>query len=87
MDPVDRTLRAQLAAEVSWAKTADPTSRTAKARAAAKRKFEKQARELHPDGSDELIARAAEHLHKAHMRRMGLASAAKRRKGARPEAA
>jgi hypothetical protein len=84
MDPADRTLRAQLAAEMSWAKTVDPTSRTAKARAAAASRFEKQAREMYPDGSDELIRRTAGHLQKAHMRRMGLNSAKKRRKGASP---
>jgi hypothetical protein len=81
MDPADRTLRARLAAHTSWAQTEDPTSRTAKARAAAKAKFEKQARELHPNGDDDLIARTAEHLRKAHYARMGLRSAAARRKG------
>lgn len=87
MNPADRTLRARLAAHTSWAKTTDPASRTAKARAAAEQRWTKAARELHPDGSDELIARTAEHLRKAHYARMGMASAAKRRKGARPEAA
>lgn len=87
MDPVDRTLRARLAAHSSWAKTTDPTSRTAKARTAANNKFMTQARELHPGGSDELIATTAEHLRKAHFARMGLKSAAARRKGTRPEAA
>lgn len=87
MDPADRTLRARLAAHSQWAKEKDPTSRTAKARAAAAGKFEKQARELHPDGDDELIARTAEHLRKAHFARMGMKSAAARRKGASPKAA
>lgn len=91
MDPADRTLRARLAAHSQWAKEKDPTARTAKARAAAASKFEAQARELHPDGDDELIRRTAEHLRKAHYARMGMASAAKRRKGASanpsPEAA
>jgi hypothetical protein len=87
MDPADRTLRARLAAHTSWANTADPSSRTAKARAAATEKWTAKARELHPDGDDALIARTAEHLRKAHFARMGMASAAKRRKGASPEAA
>lgn len=88
MDPADRTLRARLAAHSQWAKEPDPTSRTAKARAAANGRFVEEARELHPDGSEELIQRTAEHLRKAHFARMGLASAAKRRKGAgRPKAA
>lgn len=82
MDPADRTLRARLAAHSQWAKEKDPTARTEKARAAAASKFVVQARELHPDGDDELIARTAEHLKKAHYARMGMASAAKRRKGA-----
>lgn len=88
MDPADRTLRARLAAHSQWAKEKDPTARTAKARKAAADRFVKQARELHPDGDDELIARTAEHLSKAHYARMGMASAAARRKGgARSEAA
>ncbi|SEO82710.1 hypothetical protein [Actinacidiphila rubida] len=82
MDPADRTLRARLAAHSQWAKETDPSARTAKARKAAGEKFVTQARELHPDGSDELIAKTAEHLRKAHFARMGMASAAKRRKGA-----
>lgn len=82
MDPADRTLRARLAAHSQWAKEKDPTARTAKARKAAASKFEKAARELHPDGDDDLIARTAEHLRKAHFARMGMASAAARRKGA-----
>lgn len=79
MDAQDRTLRARLAAHTSWANTLDPRSRTAKARAAAAGRFEKQARELHPDATDEQIARVAEHLKKAHAQRMALASAKARR--------
>ncbi|MEW2518117.1 hypothetical protein [Actinacidiphila alni] len=82
MNPADRTMRARLAAHTQWAKELDPSARTAKARAAAEGRFVKQARELHPDASEEQIARAAEHLRKAHFIRMGLASAKKRRKGA-----
>ncbi|MFH9823075.1 hypothetical protein [Streptomyces bobili] len=88
MDPQDRTLRARLAVHTSWANTLDPQSRTAKARAAAAGRFEKKAREMHPDGTDEQIARAAEHLRKAHYAAMALASAkARRAKAARPAAA
>lgn len=79
MDPQDRSLRARLAAHTSWANTLDPASRTAKARAAANGRFEKQARELHPDATDEQITRAAAHLKKAHFSRLALASAAARR--------
>jgi len=80
MNPQDRALRASLAAHTSWANTLDPASRTAKARAAANGRFEKQARELHPDASDEQIARVAEHLKSAHFKRLALASAKARRK-------
>jgi hypothetical protein len=86
MDPEVRTMRARLGAHASWANTLDPASRTAKARAAANGRFEKQARELHPDATDEQIARVAEHLRKKHFTAMGLKSAKARAKK-RPAAA
>ncbi|MFD4508662.1 hypothetical protein [Streptomyces sp. NPDC058457] len=55
-------------------------ARHAANRQAAEARFEKQARELHPDADDALIAKVAQNLRKAHFTRMGLASAAKRRK-------
>ncbi|MGW5333611.1 hypothetical protein [Streptomyces bauhiniae] len=79
MNPQDRTLRASLAAHSSWANTLDPTSRTAKARAAANGRFERQARELHPNATDDQIARVAGHLRSAHFKRLALASAKARR--------
>ena len=79
MNAEERRLRAQLGAEISWANTADRTARTAPGSRAAEARFEKQARELHPEASEEQIAQVAEHLRKAHFRRMGLASATKRR--------
>lgn len=79
MDPQDRSLRARLAAHTSWANTLDPASRTAKARAAANGRFEKQAREKHPNATDEQIARVAEHLKSAHFSRLALQAAAARR--------
>ncbi|TXS78647.1 hypothetical protein EAO76_09805 [Streptomyces sp. sk2.1] len=79
MDPEIRSLRARLGAHASWANTTDPASRTAKARAAANSRFEKQAREMHPGATDEQITRVAEHLRKAHFSRMALASAKARR--------
>ncbi|WNI15539.1 hypothetical protein [Actinacidiphila sp. ITFR-21] len=82
MDPADRTLRARLGAHTQWANELDPVGRTAKARAAADDRFVKQAREKHPDATEEQIATTAEHLRKAHYVRMGLASAAARRRGA-----
>ncbi|MFD0138017.1 hypothetical protein ACFVIL_29255 [Streptomyces sp. NPDC127159] len=80
MTPEERRLRAQLGAEVSWANTVDRTARTEPGRRAAEARFEKQAREMHPDADETHIAKVAEHLRKAHLRRIGLASATKRRK-------
>lgn len=81
-DPAVRVLRAQLASNASWANTLDPSSRTAKARAAANGRFEQQAREKHPTATDEQITRIAEHLRRAHFQRLGLASAMARKKKA-----
>lgn len=87
MDPQDRSLRVSLAAHTSWANTLDPATRTAKARAAANGRFEKQARELHPGATDEQIARVAEHLKSAHFSRLALAAAAARRRKAQSKKA
>lgn len=88
LTPEQRSLRARLAAETSWANTLDPTSRTAKARAAADGRFEQQAREKHPTATEEQIARAAKYLKSAHFSRLALASAkARRAKSARTPAA
>lgn len=82
MTPEERTLRARLAAHASHAKNPDAKSRTAAARAAAAGRFEAEAREMHPDASDEEIARVAKHLRKGHFTRMALASAQARRQKA-----
>lgn len=89
MDPAVRTLRARLGAHVSWANTPDRQSRTAKARAAAADRFERQAREQHPDATDEQIAAVAAQLKAAFYTRMQLASAKARAKksGGKPAAA
>jgi hypothetical protein len=86
MNEEERKLRAQLGAEISWANTADRTARTAPGSRAAEARFEKEARERHPDASEEQIAQVAEHLRKAHFRRMGLASATKRRRAREQQA-
>ncbi|MGW4876555.1 hypothetical protein ACWEPI_08365 [Streptomyces sp. NPDC004262] len=80
MNAEERKLRATLGAHTSWANTTDRTARTAPGSRAAEARFEKQARELHPGAGDEFIAKVAENLRKAHFARMGMASAAKRRK-------
>ncbi|MEV6313403.1 hypothetical protein AB0M10_33045 [Streptomyces sp. NPDC051840] len=79
LNPEQRSLRARIAVQTSWANTLDPTSRTAKARSAANGRFEQQARDLHPNATDEQIARVAGHLKSAHFSRMALASAKARR--------
>lgn len=86
MNAEERKLRAQLGAEISWANTTDRTARTAAGNRAAEARFEKQAREMHPNASDEQIVKVAEHLRKAHFRRMGLLSATKRRKAREAQA-
>lgn len=80
MNAEERKRRAELGAHTSWANTADRTARTAPGSRAAEARFEQHAREMHPDGTDEFIAKVAENLRKAHFARMGLLSAAKRRK-------
>lgn len=88
LNPEQRSLRARIAVQTSWANTLDPTSRTEKARAAADGRFEKQAREKHPTATDEQIARVAKHLKSAHFSRMALASArARSAKSARKQPA
>ncbi|MEV1063435.1 hypothetical protein [Streptomyces sp. NPDC050263] len=79
MSPQDRVLRASLAAHASWANTLDPASRTAKARAAANGRFEREAREKHPGATEAQIVRVAAHLKSAHFKRLALAAAKARR--------
>lgn len=86
MNAEERKRRAELGAHISWANTADRTARTAPGSRAAEARFEKQAREMHPDAEDEFVAKVAENLRKAHYSRMGLASATKRRKNRETQA-
>lgn len=79
MTPEQRQARARCGVHTSWANTADPTARTAKARATFLARFEKEARELHPDASEEHIRRVAEHLKKAYYARLQMQSAEARR--------
>lgn len=81
LTPAERTMRAQIAAHESWARTPDRSARTAAARRAALDRFEHQ---VDPDGKLTPQERAlrAEHARKAHMQRMALKSAqARRRRG------
>ncbi|EFC78835.1 hypothetical protein [Parafrankia sp. EUN1f] len=52
---------------------------TAPARAGFASKFVRQARQLHPDASEDEITRVAAHLRAAHFAALGKASAAARR--------
>lgn len=71
LTPDETRLRASIAAHESWAKTENPTARTAPARAALNQKFLEQA------GGDPV---RAEHLRLAHYKRLALKSARSRRK-------
>ncbi len=72
--PAQRALIARIAAHHSWAKTADPTARTAPARRALLDRFERQ---VDPDGvlPPAERARRAEHARKAYFTRLALRSA------------
>lgn len=74
----DRSLAAQIAANESWAHTADRSARTAPARAALMARFE---REVDPQGTlppDER-ARRAENKRRAYFQRLALKSSKARR--------
>jgi hypothetical protein len=74
----ERALIARIASHASWANTADPSARTAPARAGLDRKFEL---EVDPDGvlpPDDLARRVA-HRRKAHFAQLALKSAQARR--------
>ncbi|HSZ90154.1 MAG TPA: hypothetical protein VK822_12360 [Acetobacteraceae bacterium] len=79
LTPAERTLRAQIAAHESWARTEDPSARTANARKAMLDKFERQ---VDPEGILPPAERAvrAEHARKAHFKRLALKSARVRRR-------
>lgn len=78
----ERKLIAQIAAHESWARTADRTARTAKAREGFLKRFED---EVDPDRKLEPAERArrAEHARKAYFARLALKSAKARRGAAR----
>lgn len=81
LTPAEKSLRGQIAAHESWARTPDRSARTANARKALLDKFE---RLVDPDGALSPAERAkrAEHARKAHFKRLALKSAqARRRKG------
>ncbi len=82
LTPAEKSLRGQIAAHESWAKTGDRAARTANARKAALDRFE---RDVDPDGTLTPAERAqrAENARKAYFARLALksAQARKRRSG------
>lgn len=78
-----RSLRSQIAAHESWARTSDRSARTANARRAMLEKFEQQVDPDHKLAPAERALRA-EHARKAHFKRMALKSAQARRRRAEP---
>lgn len=81
LTPTERSIRSQIAAHDSWAKTEDRAARTANARKAMLDKFEQ---EVDPDGilAPAERAKRAEHARKAYFKRLALKSAkARRRRG------
>lgn len=87
LNPAQRKLRAQIAANTRWSRE-DPAPTGARGQAGLLARFEKQ---VDPDGtlSPEERARRAEAARKAHMQRLALASAKARsaRKAAAPDEA
>jgi hypothetical protein len=81
LSPAERTMRARLAAHTRWSQEGDRVAATASMRAGALARFERQ---VDPDGVLPPAERAirAEHARKAHMQRLSLAAAKKRRERA-----
>jgi hypothetical protein len=81
-DPTTRSEIASIAAHVSWSRTADPSARTAPARAAARIVHEERwEREVDPDRvlTPDQRARMAEHAKKAYFKQLARRSAEVRR--------
>lgn len=86
MTPAERTRRASLAADESWARTVDRSARTLPARRAALARFE---RLVDPDGTlpENQRILMAESARKAHYKRMALKSARARKRRAQANTA
>lgn len=80
MNTSDRSMRNRIASYKSWANTKDRSARTAAARKSSHHdRFVKQAREIHPDGTEAQVEAAAEALKSAYYRELASRSAATRR--------
>ena len=79
LTPAERSLRGQIAAHESWARTENRSARTEAARRAAEERFE---REVDPDGTLTPAERTqrANHARKAYFARLALKSAQARRR-------
>ncbi|WP_206739195.1 hypothetical protein [Streptomyces sp. L2] len=86
LTPEQRSLRASIAANVQWSKTADRTAHTAPAREAFLSRFE---REVDPEGvlPPQERAKRAESARKAYFQRLAFASSVARSKRRSTEAA
>ena len=79
----DNSLISSLANDVRWAGVEDRAAETAPARQAFNDRFLREARERFGDNlAPEDLARRAEHLRRAHFKRLALKSAQARRKRA-----
>lgn len=80
MNTSERSMQMRIASYKSWANTADRSARTAAARKSSHHdRFIRQAREMHPDATDEQVEAAAEALKSAYYRELATRSAATRR--------
>jgi hypothetical protein len=81
----DNSLISSIGNEVRWSAVDDRTAATAPARAAFRDRFLTEAREKFGDLEPDDLARRAEHLRRAHYKRMALKSAqARRARAGRP---
>lgn len=82
MTPAERTMRSRAAAYAQWAAEPDWTARTAPARAGLAARFERLAREKHPDLVGAELAKYAEVERKKFYADMALKSARARKQRA-----
>lgn len=84
MTPEERSLRARIAVNTSWAHTTDRTARTAPATKNSPASRDYWERKVDPDGVMDSMtrAKAAENARRAHYQRMAYRSAQARRRKA-----
>lgn len=89
MTTSEQSMQKSVAAHLSWANTTDRAARTRAARESSHyTRFEKKAREMHPNASESEIEAVAKSLRSAHFKELARRSALSRRlKGAAKKAA